>query len=77
MASVGSCCICGKIVRLEDCKIEERGSPVHESCYVANLISKKATLSTDILRQRKAIPDLVREPKQHSPARIPRNAFLR
>ena len=48
MASVGSCCICGKIVRLEDCKMDERGSPVHESCYVANLIGKKAGLSTDM-----------------------------
>ncbi len=48
MASLSCCWICATAVRLEDCKIDERGLPVHESCYVANLIGKKATLSTDM-----------------------------
>jgi hypothetical protein len=31
------CCICGMPVRLESCKFDERGQPVHEDCYVAKL----------------------------------------
>jgi len=32
-----TCWICGKAVKLEDCKVDEHGLPVHEDCYVAKL----------------------------------------
>jgi hypothetical protein len=32
-----ACTICGNRVRFEDSKTDERGRPVHENCYVANL----------------------------------------
>jgi hypothetical protein len=28
------CWICNKPVRLQDCKTDDRGRPVHEECYV-------------------------------------------
>ncbi len=28
------CSICGKAVKLEQCKIDENGNPVHDHCYV-------------------------------------------
>jgi hypothetical protein len=31
------CTICGNPVRFDDSKTDERGRPVHESCYVTNL----------------------------------------
>ena len=31
------CWICGGSVSLEDCKIDEHGSPVHEQCYAARV----------------------------------------
>jgi hypothetical protein len=31
------CWICGKIVYLEECKVDASGLPVHESCYVAKV----------------------------------------
>jgi hypothetical protein len=34
------CNICGKAVSLEISKIDEYGQPVHEGCYVADLLSK-------------------------------------
>jgi len=37
------CWICGDTCRLEDCKIDEHGLPVHEVCYVASVALKKAT----------------------------------
>ena len=27
------CAICGKPVRLEECKVNDFGKPVHEACY--------------------------------------------
>jgi hypothetical protein len=32
------CCICAMPVQLSSCKFDERGQPVHEDCYVANLL---------------------------------------
>jgi hypothetical protein len=32
-----ACTICGKQVRYEDSKTDERGRPVHENCYVTSL----------------------------------------
>lgn len=37
------CRICGNTCRLEDCKIDEDGLPVHEVCYVASVALRKAT----------------------------------
>ena len=31
------CWICGKVVNLEECKVDEIGLPVHEGCYVTKL----------------------------------------
>ncbi len=35
------CWICGKAVRLEDCKVDEHGLAVHENCYVAKVLLEK------------------------------------
>jgi hypothetical protein len=32
------CSICFKSIRLEDCKIDEYGRPVHENCYAARVL---------------------------------------
>jgi hypothetical protein len=31
------CWICGNVVSLEKCKIDEHGRAVHEDCYVAKI----------------------------------------
>lgn len=31
------CWICGRVVYLEECKVDASGLPVHESCYVSKL----------------------------------------
>ena len=33
-----ACWICGKAVDLNNCTTDERGLPVHESCYVARTV---------------------------------------
>jgi len=33
------CWICGKVVNLEECKVDAKGLPVHEDCYVLKLTS--------------------------------------
>ncbi len=38
------CTICGKQVRYEDSKTDERGRPVHESCYVMSLPRSRTQL---------------------------------
>jgi hypothetical protein len=35
-----TCWICSKILKLETCKIDENGHPVHEVCYVAKVALK-------------------------------------
>lgn len=35
-----ACWICGKVVDLSKCKIDEQGLAVHEACYVTILKSK-------------------------------------
>jgi hypothetical protein len=32
------CVICGNLVALEHCKIDEDGDAVHEECYVSNVL---------------------------------------
>lgn len=32
------CWMCGYVVTLEDCKIDEHGMAVHENCYVARVL---------------------------------------
>jgi hypothetical protein len=39
-----TCRICGKILKLENCKIDENGGPVHEACYVAKIALKSQRL---------------------------------
>lgn len=36
-----TCWICGKAVKLENCKVDEYGLPVHEDCYVAKLTQNR------------------------------------
>jgi hypothetical protein len=43
-----SCWICDRPVQLENCKIDERGKPVHEDCYAAKLVVDKATGSLPV-----------------------------
>lgn len=48
MGSVGFLCnICAKAVSLEKSKIDEYGQPVHEDCYVADLLKKSGKLSSE------------------------------
>jgi hypothetical protein len=37
------CSICNSPVSLETCNTDERGSPVHEECYVRKTISRLRT----------------------------------
>jgi hypothetical protein len=39
------CCLCGKRVSLEECKIDEYGLPVHEECYVVLILWGKEKIS--------------------------------
>ena len=32
-----ACWICGQLVMLEDCKVDEHGMAVHEKCYVVKI----------------------------------------
>lgn len=36
-----TCCLCGKPISLETCKIDEYGQAMHEECAVARLTSHK------------------------------------
>ena len=42
------CWICDKPVPLEDCKIDEQGRAVHESCYLTKVASQKESKPTEI-----------------------------
>jgi hypothetical protein len=39
-----SCCICGHEVSLETCKINEKGSAVHEACLLARMKMETASV---------------------------------
>ena len=39
-----TCWICGKAVKLEDCKVDEHGLGVHEDCYVARIALEQRRL---------------------------------
>jgi hypothetical protein len=43
------CWICGKAVRLEECKVDASGLPVHEHCY---LLKVKLATSEQPMRKR-------------------------
>ena len=36
-----TCWICGKSVRLEDCKSDDYGHTVHEECYIAAVLAEQ------------------------------------
>ena len=36
-----TCWICGKLIQLEECKIDEHGQGVHENCYLTKLKLEK------------------------------------
>ena len=38
-----TCWICKKAVHINDCKFDERNSPVHELCYVARIALESNT----------------------------------
>jgi hypothetical protein len=38
MSSAQCCWICGKIIDLESCKVDEHGMPVHEKRYIAKVM---------------------------------------
>jgi endogenous inhibitor of DNA gyrase (YacG/DUF329 family) len=40
------CAICGKAVRIEECKVNDFGEPVHEACY-AKWVKARVKLDTD------------------------------
>jgi hypothetical protein len=40
------CVICKKSVKLEDCKCNEFGQPVHEDCYASNTVFYPASMSS-------------------------------
>jgi hypothetical protein len=43
-----TCWVCGESIRLEECKVDEYGLPVHERCYLAKVtLSRKAQFSAD------------------------------
>lgn len=40
-----TCWVCGESIRLEECKVDEHGLPVHERCYLAKVaLSRKGTI---------------------------------
>lgn len=52
------CAICEDEVALEQCKIDEAGNPVHESCYVGRLQGAKAAGVRKISQPRKLVLQL-------------------
>ena len=60
--SAVSCVICNKPVRLDECKLNDLGEPVHEDCYVERLKEeskrrKAATLFPSFLPSSKQKPN--------------------
>jgi uncharacterized OB-fold protein len=45
------CWICGRAVKLEDCKVDEHGLAVHELCHFAKLTTKKTFERDDRILQ--------------------------
>jgi hypothetical protein len=43
--SIRNCWICGRAVRLEDCKVDEYGLAVHEECQTLKLALRNAKSS--------------------------------
>jgi hypothetical protein len=49
-----SCTICCKPVRLEDCKVDDLGQPVHETCLAERMqeeVKKRTKLLLQLRRQ--------------------------
>jgi hypothetical protein len=44
------CWICGKVISLEECKIDEHGMPVHEQCHVVKLALNKVQAPQGVIR---------------------------
>jgi hypothetical protein len=42
-----TCVLCNSPVKLETCKTDERGSAVHEECYVLKIRSTRAAANSD------------------------------
>jgi len=45
------CVICGKPVRLEECKVNDLGEPVHELCYAQKLKEETKKRKTSLDRR--------------------------
>jgi hypothetical protein len=41
LRAVPTCCICGKLLQLENCNFDEDGQAVHEDCYTLKLLLGK------------------------------------
>lgn len=41
-----ACWICGKVIDLSDCKVDEHGLAVHEACYVARCVTGKSSVES-------------------------------
>lgn len=54
------CCICNSPVSLETCNTDERGSAVHEECYVLETISRLRTATTAHVREKSLLSMVVR-----------------
>jgi len=42
-AGLASCAVCGNPVKLEQCKINEYGKAVHETCYLTSIKKRRPT----------------------------------
>jgi len=55
-----TCWMCGKSIRLEECKIDEHGFGVHEDCYVATVRSAQQAFSDRIVKDMIILNNVVR-----------------
>jgi hypothetical protein len=59
------CAICGRIVPIESCKIDEDGRAVHAGCYVLRILQRSRRENiTDVLAEddRRKRKDAIRKP---------------
>lgn len=55
-----TCWICGRSIRLEECKIDEHGFSVHQDCYAATASSVQQALSDRIVKDMIILDNVVR-----------------
>jgi hypothetical protein len=55
-----TCWMCGRSIRLEECKIDEHGFSVHEDCYAATVCSAQQVLSDRIVKDMIILNNVVR-----------------